>query len=176
MGSLRSLLCAAAVATTPGLAGAAEAVAVLIDTEGRQVGTVHFMDTASGTIRIAIEAEGLPAGELAIHVHETGDCSVPDFASAGGHLSLGHQHGVMAEGGPHPGDLPNLHVGDDGAVAVEYFTDRISLAADAGTTVFDADGSAVVIHTGADDYSSQPSGNAGDRFACGVIEAPEAAE
>lgn len=167
---MRTLTLAAGACLLPGVAAAAEATAVLADTDGNQVGTVSFSVTASGLVLIEVEAEGLPTGELGIHIHETGDCSAPDFSSAGGHFALGHQHGVMAEGGPHPGDLPNLHVGDDGAVRVEYFNDRISLSPDAEATLFDADGSAVIIHTAADDYESQPSGDAGDRFACGVIE------
>ena len=73
-------------------------------------------------------------------------------------------------GGPHPGDLPNVHIQADGVIAVEYFTDRITVA-----DLLDADGSAFVIHSDADDYASQPSGAAGDRLACAVIEAAEPA-
>ncbi|MGF1625126.1 MAG: superoxide dismutase family protein [Alphaproteobacteria bacterium] len=167
---IRPLICAAALATLPGLA-AAEATATLVDSAGATIGSVSFTESESGVVLITISAEGLTAGVHAIHIHETGDCSAPDFESAGEHLALGHAHGLMAPDGPHPGDLPNLLAGEDGTVAVEFFNDRISLDADAENTVFDDDGSAVVIHAGADDYASQPSGNSGDRIACGVIEA-----
>jgi Cu-Zn family superoxide dismutase len=80
------------------------------------------------------------------------------------------EHGVMAEGGPHPGDFPNVHVEENGVLQAEFFTDRLSMEEGGENTLFDEDGSAVVIHADPDDYSSQPSGEAGDRLACGVVE------
>ncbi len=143
------------------------AQATLQDRDGNQIGTAEFHDTPSGFVRIVVQASGIPAGVHGVHVHETGDCSADDFTSAGGHLAGDAQHGVGVEGGPHPGDLPNAHVGDDGELAFEAFNDRLTLD---DSMVFDDDGSAVIIHAGADDYESQPSGDAGDRIACGVIE------
>ena len=147
-----------------------QASANTIDTNEESVGTVTFEATQSGMVHIIAELTGLPPGPHGFHIHETGECSVADsFKSAGGHYAAGAEHGVKAEGGPHPGDLPNIHVGEDGILRVEFFTDRVSLA-DGENPLRDDDGSAVVIHASADDYSSQPSGDAGDRIACGVIE------
>ena len=156
-----------ALAPIPGLAS--DAIASLEGTGGEDVGTVSLTPTASGSVRITISVTGLEPGVHAIHIHERGDCSATDFSSAGGHLALGRDHGVASTGGPHPGDLPNLHVGTSGMLTVEYFADAFSLDATAANTLFDIDGSAIVIHAGADDYSSQPSGAAGGRIACGAI-------
>ncbi|WP_295885798.1 superoxide dismutase family protein [uncultured Thiohalocapsa sp.] len=94
-----------------------------------------------------------------------GTCE-PPFKSAGGHLMAPDTaHGYLSEGGPHLGDMPNIHVPESGALEVEVMT-RV---ADMRAQLFDDDGAAVVIHSGADDYRSQPSGAAGPRIACGVI-------
>jgi Cu-Zn family superoxide dismutase len=137
--------------------------------DGTVFGTVAFTTTSSGIVGIAIELSGLPAGAHAIHIHETADCSAPDFSSAGGHFALGRNHGILTANGPHPGDLPNLYVGDSGEVKVDVFSGGIALEDGAEATLIDADGSAVVIHAGADDYASQPAGDAGDRIACGIV-------
>jgi Cu-Zn family superoxide dismutase len=138
---------------------------------GEDVGTVSFERTPSGLTRVVVDVAGLPAGTRAMHVHETGVCDpATGFSSAGGHYAAGMAHGVGSEGGPHPGDFPNLEIPAGGAVKVEFFTDRIDVGANGEHPLADGDGSAVVIHAGADDYVSQPAGNAGDRIACGVIE------
>jgi Cu-Zn family superoxide dismutase len=159
------------VAISPAF-GAERAAARLIGTDGKEVGSVLLEQTPSGVLLTA-SATGLSAGVHAFHIHETGQCDPADgFKSAGGHYAPGgSEHGFKAEGGPHAGDLPNVHVGEDGILEAEYFTDRVSLRDDAEATVFDDDGSAFVIHSDDDDYQSQPSGAAGDRIACGVIEA-----
>jgi Cu-Zn family superoxide dismutase len=169
---MKSILTAAAIGAL--LAGSAAAdthesgaTATLMDREGNQIGTAELHMTASGLTHVIVQAEGIAAGVHGVHVHETGDCSAADFTSAGGHLAGDAQHGVLVEGGPHPGDLPNAHVQEDGMLAIEAFNDRLMLTEE---MVFDADGSALVIHAGADDYESQPAGDAGDRVACGVIE------
>ena len=88
---------------------------------------------------------------------------------SGGHFNPGHkQHGFMVAEGMHAGDLPNLDVPANGKIRFEYFDPHATLSGE--NTVFDADGSAVVVHAKADDYKSQPSGDAGDRVACGVLE------
>ncbi|WP_163265283.1 superoxide dismutase family protein [Chelativorans alearense] len=143
----------------------------MIDPEEREVGTVTFNETASGMVHIVVEMTDLPPGPHGFHVHETGTCNVGDgFASAGGHYAGDREHGVLSEGGPHPGDLPNVNVGQDGVLRVEFFTDRVSVSEDGENPLQDDDGSAVVVHADPDDYGSQPSGEAGDRIACGVIE------
>lgn len=165
---LTRLLLALPLAFAAGPALAQQAGGAIIDAQGGQIGTVTIRTTASGMLHLEAEAAGIPAGPHGFHLHETGECDAADgFKSAGGHLAGDHEHGVAAQGGPHPGDFPNVHVSEDGALRIEYFTDRVSLA----EQILDADGSALVIHAEADDYSGQPSGNAGDRIACAVIEA-----
>ena len=121
---------------------------------------------AAVVARIAVDLTGLPAGEHGIHVHATGQCDAPAFTTAGGHFNPDSmQHGFENPQGPHHGDLRNVTVGDDGTAQQE-------LTAPAGTTLaalLDADGAALVVHATADDYRTDPSGNSGDRIACGVI-------
>lgn len=162
-----ALTTAVAFATVPALPAFADsASAVLKNAAGETIGSAEFAKTASGVIHITITAEGVPEG---VHVHETGDCSGEGFKSAGGHLGNGSDHGVATSGGPHPGDLPNAHVGTDGMLKVEYFTKSLMLEEFGLGPLYDEDGSALVIHAGPDDYQSQPSGDAGGRIACGVI-------
>lgn len=140
------------------------------DKDGKAIGRVIFTKTQSGMTHIAVELEGLPSGSHGFHVHETGICDAADsFKSAGGHYAGDMKHGILTEGGPHPGDLPNLHVAPDGVVVVEYFSDQVTVGSEGTNPLADEDGSAVVIHSGPDDYESQPAGDSGDRIACGVI-------
>ena len=99
-------------------------------------------------VRIVLEVRGLPAGAKGVHIHEVGKCDGPQFTTAGSHFNPDKkQHGTMNPQGAHAGDLPNLTIGTDGAGRLETTTNRITLGA--GTTsVFDADGSAIVIHAG----------------------------
>jgi Cu-Zn family superoxide dismutase len=168
---MRNITMAAVIALAAGAAGAQEtmtpnAVARLSDREGNDVGSASFYETASGMMYVVVQATGIEEGIHGVHVHETGDCSADDFSSAGGHLAGDAQHGVLVEGGPHPGDLPNAHVQNDGVLAMETFNAELTM-----DMMMDEDGSAFIIHAGADDYVSQPAGNSGDRVACGVIEA-----
>ena len=152
-----------------GEARAQAAEGELIDGEGASIGTVTLAQMARG-VRILAEAAGLPSGVHAFHIHAAGICE-PPFTSAGAHFNpTGAEHGWNNPRGHHAGDLPNVHVRDDGALAIEVFTDAVTLA-DGDTSLFDADGSSVVIHQGADDYQSDPAGHAGDRIACAVITA-----
>ena len=151
-------------------ASAADAVADMKNADGESIGTVEFTATPSGALHVVWQLEGIPEGVHGVHVHETGDCSAPDFMSTGGHLAGSAMHGVLVEGGPHPGDLPNAHVGADGVLAVEYFNDLLSLEGDGDGAMMDADGAGVIVHSDPDDYESQPSGEAGGRIACGVVE------
>lgn len=159
---------------TLGCVAAAEAQdsgvnAVLMNPDGEEIGGVAIYEMAQG-VRLFAQAEGLPEGTHAFHIHETGSCETPDFKSAGGHYNPSDaSHGWDSENGPHAGDLPNVHVQEDGVLSVEYFTDAVTLG-DGDTTLFDDDGSAIVIHEGADDYQTDPAGDAGPRIACGVIE------
>ncbi|MDS9468861.1 superoxide dismutase family protein [Paracoccus sp. MBLB3053] len=145
---------------------AAEVSAQISDRDGNSLGGVTVRDTASGTVLATVTLSGLPDGIHAIHLHETGDCSAADFASAGGHIAGEHQHGVLSEGGPHPGDMPNLTVNQDGVGEIEVFLPLLQVERD----LMDADGAAFIIHAGIDDYQSQPAGGAGDRIACGAFQ------
>ena len=169
---LRTVALAAPLALALGsaAASAADAVAEMKNADGESIGTVEFTATPSGALHVVWQLEGIPEGVHGVHVHETGDCSAPDFSSAGGHLAGSAMHGVLVEGGPHPGDFPNAHVGADGMLTAEYFNDLLSLEGDGDGVMLDADGAGVIVHSGADDYASQPSGDAGGRIACGVVE------
>ena len=152
-----------------GPAGAQSANAVLIDPAGEEIGNVALEQLARG-VRIFAQAANLPPGVHGFHIHTTGQCEAPEFTSAGGHFNpTDEQHGWNNPQGHHAGDLPNVHVQEDGVLAVEYFTDSVTLG-EGETSIFDEDGAAVVIHEDADDYMSDPTGHAGARLACGVIE------
>lgn len=146
------------------------ATAELRDADDQVVGTVSFEESEAG-VRVTLAGTGLPQGTHAFHIHETGECTAPDFTSAGGHFNpTGAQHGLDNPQGPHAGDMPNVDVGADGTVQFSVDNDRIALG-DGQNSILDADGSAVVIHASADDNVSDPAGNAGDRIACGVVTA-----
>jgi Cu-Zn family superoxide dismutase len=133
--------------------------------DGAISGTVMLYDAPEGALA-KVELSGVPEGVHGIHLHETGDCSASDFTSAGGHIAGDREHGFLVEGGPHPGDMPNVTVGSDGGLTVDAFLPHLDLDGMIG----DEDGAAFILHAGADDYTSQPSGDAGSRLACGVFE------
>jgi len=145
------------------------ASAVLRDRTGREVATAELVQDANG-VRVAVTATGLPPGRLAVHIHENGACEPPDFASAGSHFAPGgRQHGIENPAGPHAGDLPNIHVAPDGSGRVAALDPWVSLRdGDAGYLLGNG-GTSIVVHEGADDYFTDPSGDSGDRIACGVI-------
>jgi Cu-Zn family superoxide dismutase len=100
-----------------------------------------------------------------------GKCDAPDFTSAGPHFNpTGKQHGALNPQGSHAGDLPNLNVGPDGTGRLETATEQITLGPGA-TSLWDADGSALVVHAAPDDFTTDPTGNAGGRIACGILTA-----
>lgn len=141
--------------------------AALRTANGLPAGNAQLVRTGS-TLSIAVAVVGLTPGEHGFHLHTAGSCTAPDFASAGGHLNPGGKHhGALADGGKHLGDLPNLTVASNGtgSLVADLDGDADALLAQ----LFDADGTAVVVHAGADDYRTDPSGNAGGRIACGVL-------
>lgn len=143
------------------------AKAELRDQKGKKVGDAVLRQAPKGVI-IELSLKGVPAGEHAFHIHEVGKCE-PPFKTAGGHFNpQGHQHGIQNAKGQHAGDLPNLHVAKNKELKLTVFTESVTLK-EGPSTVFDADGSSLMIHVGPDDYASDPAGNAGDRIACGVI-------
>lgn len=142
---------------------AAEVRADVKDRDGNSAGAVLVRDTPSGVALATLTLTNLPQGVHAVHLHETGDCSASDFKSAGGHVAGDRDHGVLVEGGPHPGDMPNLTVRANGVGEVEHVLPFLNVS----DHLLDDDGAAFVMHKGADDYESQPSGDAGERIACG---------
>ncbi|KIT14669.1 superoxide dismutase family protein [Jannaschia aquimarina] len=161
------LTAALALFATPLLADAHVGARVTGDIQNREgeiIGSTSIFETASGIVRIIVTANGISPGTHGVHLHEVGECE-GDFTSAGGHIAGDANHGLV-EGGPHPGDLPNAYVQDDGALAMEAFA-VASLSVE--EHLRDPDGAALIIHAGPDDYESQPSGAAGDRVACAVL-------
>ncbi len=137
--------------------------------DGKEVGTVVFREAKSGGLWLDISVESMPVGVHGFHIHQTGSCDDSFKAAGGRYAPYGRKHGVLSEGGPHAGDFPNIKVPDSGLLRVEYFAQDLTLAEGAEGTLFDDDGSAVIVHSGVDDYQSQPSGDAGKRIACGVV-------
>lgn len=140
-----------------------------VNAKGKDAGWVDVTETAQGVL-IHVEAKGLKKGWHGIHLHAAGICECPDFKSAGGHFNpMGTQHGFESGQGPHIGDLPNIWVNSKGEAKAEIFAAHTTLKAGAKHSLADADGTALVIHEKADDYSSQPSGDSGDRVACAAL-------
>jgi superoxide dismutase, Cu-Zn family len=146
------------------------ATAELTDSAGRRVGEVTLRETPGSGVILEIQLRGLAEGVHAIHIHETGRCEPPTFDSAGGHFApRDNDHGLLHSAGTHAGDLLNLQVPASGELRTERLATAVTLREGEPNSLFDADGSAIIIHAGEDDYRSQPSGDAGDPIVCGVI-------
>lgn len=136
--------------------------------DGREVGRGSLQQTSAGVLLTA-DLTGLPAGTHGAHFHSVGQCSTPDFASAGPHHNpTAKMHGARNPAGRHAGDLANISIPEGGALRVEQLAPDVQLGPGTGT-LLDADGAAIVIHALADDYQTDPSGASGSRIACGVI-------
>jgi Cu-Zn family superoxide dismutase len=158
------------LAVVAGGASAQEAEGELLGADGTPIGSVTLTEMAKG-VHILVEASGLPAGVHAFHIHAVGICE-PPFTSAGGHFNPTNvQHGWNNPEGHHAGDFPNVHIGEDGALNLELFTDAVTLG-EGQTSLFDADGTSIVMHEGPDDYHTDPAGDAGSRIACAVVTPP----
>jgi len=143
----------------------------LVNTSGQSIGSIRAWQTAGG-VTFRIDASGLPHGVHGVHIHSVGRCDPPDFASAGPHWNpTGKKHGMNNPAGPHAGDVPNVEVAANGVLGTTLTLPNANLFAPAGAAgaLLDADGAALVIHAGADDYVTDPSGNSGVRIACAVI-------
>jgi superoxide dismutase, Cu-Zn family len=166
-----SVLTAVALLSVPPiivLEAAETAKAVLKDAKGQDVGSVSLIQTQAGVL-LQLSLKGVPAGEHAFHIHAVGKCEPPGFDSAGGHFNPANMHHGIMSGPGHAGDMPNLHIPADGALDLEVLNAAVTLDKDKPNSVFHPGGTAVVIHAGKDDYTSDPAGNAGGRIICGVI-------
>ncbi len=145
------------------------AVAILSGASGSNVtGTATFTSLENGKVRLVMDVENLSPGEHALHLHENGDCSAADATSAGGHWNpTGDPHGERGEDEYHSGDIDNMVVGDDGVGTLEMEVEGWTIGDGSSSDIVNK---AVIIHADADDFTSQPSGAAGARVACGVIQ------
>lgn len=132
-------------------------------------GKASFKMQDDGMVHLMISLENANPGSHAVHLHEQGDCSAADGKSAGGHWNPTNMpHGKRGSGQFHKGDIANMEVGQDGKGSIDMMIEGWSIGGDANSNIIDK---AVIIHAGADDFTSQPSGDAGARVGCGVIKA-----
>ena len=154
----------AGVMSTP---TAKQAIATIAPTSGNSVTGMAVFTQNGDQITLTIEIQNASPGLHAVHIHENGDCSSPDGKSAGGHWNpTGVAHGKWGEGEFHLGDIGNITVGEDGTGSIGLTTDLWEIGT--GSDI-DVVGRGIIVHADADDFTSQPSGNAGARIGCGVI-------
>lgn len=170
MKHLSHLLAFAAAAALAGCASTPAgptATATLAPTAGNTTsGQVRFIQHGAQVL-VRGEVRGLrPNSEHGFHVHEKGDCSAPDATSAGGHFNpVGQAHGRHGMGGHHAGDLLSLKADASGTARFSFESNSISVGSGAADVV----GRGLIVHRDPDDYTTQPTGNAGARLACAVI-------
>jgi Cu-Zn family superoxide dismutase len=137
--------------------------------DGKDVGTVTLTQTPGG-VRLRLALTGLPPGEHAFHMHAVGKCEPPGFTSAGPHFNPeSKKHGKLNKEGHHAGDMDNIRVPANGKLTLTVVDKDITLEKGKPNSVFQDSGTALVVHAGKDDYTTDPAGNAGDRIACGVV-------
>jgi len=146
---------------------AAKTKVELKDAQGKSVGDIILWDEGSG-VALQLHLHDLTPGEHGIHFHQVPKCEGPDFKSAGGHFNPeGKKHGFDSPDGHHAGDMKNFTVGANGKADAKLENGEVTLKD--GPHSLLTNGAAIVVHAKADDYKTDPSGNSGDRVACGVI-------
>jgi len=152
--------------------GGTNATAELIDNSSKVVGHATLTQTEAG-VKIVLDVKGAPPGTHALHIHNNGLCHAGEgkpFDSAGPHFNpYGKKHGLENPDGPHAGDLPNFEVKLDGTAHVEVLAQLVTLKDGAPNSLLKTGGTCLMIHMSADDGKTDPTGNAGTRWACGMI-------
>lgn len=144
----------------------------IMNASGNMIGSLTVMDMAEGGVTVRLDATAIAEGDHAVHFHEVGSCDLPDFNSAGDHYDpSGVNHGFNSTApNPHAGDMRNISAPMSGVVQTDIRNERVTLSPrDGHAPLFDANGTAFIIHAAADDYETQPAGAAGSRIACAVI-------
>jgi len=146
-------------------------VVPLKTSKGEDAGTATFSETKKGKLSIKLQLKNLPEGDHAVHIHQKPICDPPDFKTALGHFNPDNkQHGTLNPMGHHNGDLPqNITVGMEHTANVTFTVDYLSIGTGSANDITANGGTSIMVHEKADDMKTDPTGNAGNRIACGVI-------
>jgi len=140
----------------------------IYNSENDKIGTATFTERPEG-VEVALKVEGVEPGMHAVHIHEFPECEPPDFKSAGNHFNpMAKEHGLMNTEGAHTGDMANVEADGSGMIDVKLTLSEAKLK-EAQQSLLRKEGTSIVLSSGVDDGMSQPSGNSGERIACGEI-------